>query len=229
LTIATGPADPRHHAAREGACQKDFVPQSKEEGVFPSMKTLDCRLQKCPGPVVETRKQLLAEPNAPLTVLVGDDTARQNVSRLAAGLGRQVHATPNENGFALAITPGTAPTAETLTPAQGKTVIYVAADVMGTGDDDLGHVLMKNFIFSLAELETPPDAIFFVNGGVRLTTEGSDVIEPLEKLACNGTDIASCGLCLEFYDLKDKLKVGRPTNMLDTVEQLTRAGRVIRP
>jgi len=193
------------------------------------MKTLDCRLQKCPGPVVETRKQLLAEPDEPLTVLVGDDTARQNISRLALSLGCQVQATADAGGFALEIIPGTAPTAEAAAPAQGKTVVYVAADVMGAGDDELGHILMKNFIFTLAELETPPDAILFVNGGVRLTTEGSDVIEPLEKLACNGTDIASCGLCLEFYDLKDKLKVGRPTNMLDTVEQLTRAGRVIRP
>lgn len=193
------------------------------------MKTLDCRLQKCPGPVVETRKQLLAAPEEPLTVLVGDDTARQNVSRLALSLGCQVQATANEDGFALEITPGTAPTTETAAPTQGKTVVYVAADVMGAGDDDLGHILMKNFIFTLAELETPPDAILFVNGGVRLTTEGSDVVEPLEKLACNGADIASCGLCLEFFGLKDKLKVGRPTNMLDTVEQLTRAGRVVRP
>jgi selenium metabolism protein YedF len=193
------------------------------------MKTLDCRLQKCPGPVVETRKQLLAEPDEPLTVLVGDDTARQNVSRLALSLGRQVQAAADAGGFALKITPGAAPAAETAAPAPGKTVVYVASDVMGAGDDDLGHILMKNFLFTLAELTTPPDAILFVNGGVRLTTEGSGVIEPLEKLACNGADIASCGLCLEFYDLKDKLKVGRPTNMLDTVEQLTRAGRVIRP
>jgi selenium metabolism protein YedF len=193
------------------------------------MKTLDCRLQKCPGPVVETRTLLLADPDMPLTVLVGDDTARQTVSRLATGLGRQVAVRAAEDGFALELTPGPAPAAATAAPTEGKTVIYVAADVMGDGDDELGHILLKNFIFTLAELETPPDAMFFVNGGVRLTTEGSGVIEPLEKLACAGTDIASCGLCLEFYGLKDQLKVGRPTNMLDTVEQLTRAGRVIRP
>ena len=193
------------------------------------MKTLDCRLRKCPGPVVETRKQLLTEPNEPLTVLVGDDTARQNVSRLALSLGCRVQVTADDGGFSLEIIPGVAPTTEAAVPVQGKTVVYVAAEVMGAGDDDLGHILMKNFLFTLAELETPPDAILFVNGGVRLTTEGSDVIEPLEKLACNGADIASCGLCLEFFGLKDKLKVGRPTNMLDTVEQLTRAGRVVRP
>ena len=98
------------------------------------MRTLDCRLQKCPGPVVETRKQLLAEPDEPLTVLVGDDTARQNVSRLALSLGCQVQAVADESGFALKITPGAAPAAEAATPAPGKTVVYVAADVMGAGD-----------------------------------------------------------------------------------------------
>jgi len=194
------------------------------------MKTLDCRIQKCPAPVVETRKLILAEPGQPLTVLVGDDTARQNVSRLAASLGYQVSVKDTEGGFALELTPGEAPkVAAEAAPAQGKTVVYVAADTMGTGSDELGHVLLRNFLFTLNELTTPPDAILFVNGGVKLTTTGSEVIEALEKLACNGVDIASCGLCLEFFGLKEQLQIGRATNMLDIVEQLHQAGRVIRP
>ncbi|OHB32152.1 MAG: hypothetical protein A2X84_03565 [Desulfuromonadaceae bacterium GWC2_58_13] len=107
--------------------------------------------------------------------------------------------------------------------------MYVAADTMGTGDDELGRILLKNFLFTLNELLVPPDSILFVNGGVKLTSTGSELIEALEKLACNGVDIASCGLCLEFFGLKEQLKVGRATNMLDIVEQLHQAGRVIRP
>ncbi len=194
------------------------------------MKTLDCRILKCPSPVVETRKQILAEPGQPLTVLVGDDTARQNVSRLAASLGYQVTDQKTDDGFTLKLTPGKPQeTPADTVPAQGRTVVYVGADTMGTGDDELGHILMKNFIFTLNELLVPPDAILFVNGGVKLTVTGSDVIEALNKLACNGVDIASCGLCLEFFGLKDQLKVGRATNMFDIVEQLHQAGRVIRP
>lgn len=194
------------------------------------MKTLDCRIRKCPAPVVETRKLILAEPGQPLTVLVGDDTARQNVSRLAASMGYRVAASDTDGGFALELTPGQALEGKSEpAPAQGKTVVYVAADTMGTGSDELGHVLLRNFLFTLNELPVPPDAILFVNGGVKLTTTGSEVIEALEKLASNGVDIASCGLCLEFFGLKDQLKIGRATNMLDIVEQLHQAGRVIRP
>jgi len=194
------------------------------------MKTLDCRIRKCPAPVVETRKLILAEPGQPLTVLVGDDTARQNVSRLAGSLGYQVAVKDTDGGFALELTPGEIPkTTLQAAPSQGRTVVYVAADTMGTGDDELGRILLKNFLFTLNELLVPPDSILFVNGGVKLTSTGSELIEALEKLACNGVDIASCGLCLEFFGLKEQLKVGRATNMLDIVEQLHQAGRVIRP
>ncbi len=194
------------------------------------MKILDCRNQQCPAPVVETRKLILAEPGIALTVLVGDDTARQNIARLAASLGYQVTDTEAGGHFSLLLTPGSAPQATTAPPAApGRTVVYVGADTMGTGNDELGHILLRNFLYTLNELLVPPDAILFVNSGVKLTSAGSEVIEALEKLACNGVDIASCGLCLEFFGLKEQLKVGRATNMLDIVEQMHQAGRVIRP
>ncbi len=194
------------------------------------MKTLDCRNQQCPAPVVETRKQILAEPDASLTVLVGDDTGRQNVARMATSLGYQVTINETDGGFALEITPGDSNQSESIaSTTQGRTVVYVGADTMGTGNDELGHILLKNFLFTLNELFIPPDAILFVNSGVKLTTTGSEVLEALDKLACNGVDIASCGLCLEFFGLKEQLKAGRATNMFDIVEQLHQAGRVIRP
>lgn len=194
------------------------------------MKTLDCRDRQCPHPVVETRKALLAEPGAPLTVLVGDETARENVSRLAASQGYAVRVSASEGGFALELTPGEKPQAAPAgAPAAGKTVVFVSADTMGSGSDELGRLLLKNFLFTLNELEQAPDVLLFVNAGVRLTTAGSEVIEALEALACRGTDIASCGLCLDFFQLKEQLRVGRVTNMLDIAETLQQAGRVIRP
>ncbi|BCA80488.1 sulfurtransferase-like selenium metabolism protein YedF [Desulfuromonas sp. AOP6] len=194
------------------------------------MNTLDCRGKKCPQPVIETRKALLARPAASQRVLVNDETARQNVSRLAESLGRSVIVTATEGGFVLEISAGTTPEATTSEPAvSGKTVVFVGSDKMGSGDDELGHILMKNFIFTLLEINPVPDALYFVNAGVKLTTKGSDVIEALTRLADQGADIASCGLCLEFFDLKESLAVGRATNMLDTVETLSKAGRIIRP
>lgn len=193
------------------------------------MKQIDARTWKCPQPVVEARKALLAAPGEALCVLVGDTTGRQNVRRLAEGLGYAVSEAPVDHGYALELTPGHgAAAATTAALTRGKTVVLIGAETMGSGSDELGRVLLRNFLITLAEL-TPPDAIYFVNAGVKLTVQGADTVEILEKLACNGSDIAACGLCLDFFHLKEQLAVGRVTNMLDIAETLLQAGRVIRP
>ncbi len=194
------------------------------------MPTLDCRAQQCPHPVVAARKALLAAPDETLIVLVGDDSARQNVTRLATSLGCSVQQAPTDGGFALTLTPGTRPTPGTAAAAvSGKTVVFIASDAMGSGNDELGRLLLKNFLFTLLELDTTPDAIYLVNAGVKLAVKGAECREALDKLACRGTDIAACGLCLDFFHLKDELAVGRVTNMLDIAESLLQAGRVVRP
>jgi selenium metabolism protein YedF len=191
------------------------------------MEILDCRAQKCPHPVVETRKRLLAAPGVPLTILVSDSSARENVARLAASLGYTVRLEAAEGGFVLELHPGENPAAAAGLAVQGKTVAVISSEFMGRGSDELGRLLLKNFLFTLAELETVPDVLFFVNAGVKLTTADSEVLEVLGKLACMGADIASCGLCLDFFHLKEKLAVGRVTNMLDIAETLQKAGRII--
>ncbi len=195
------------------------------------MDILDCREHKCPHPVVETRKKILSDPGSPLTVLVGDEISRQNVTRLAISQGYGVEVSDTEGGFALNLSPARESTSSETTDSliRGKTVVFLGSDVMGSGNDELGRLLMKNYLFTLAELDPAPDILFFVNTGVHLTTEGSEVLEGLDQLACMGTDIASCGLCLDFFNLKEKLAVGRTTNMLEIAESLNSAGRVIRP
>jgi selenium metabolism protein YedF len=194
------------------------------------MKILDCRAHKCPHPVVETRRLLLAEPGVPVTVLVGDETARENIARLARSQGYDVSSSATEGGFSLALIPGEKPAEAAAGPAvTGKTVAFVSSDAMGSGSDELGRLLLKNFLFTLAEMESVPDVLLFVNAGVKLTTRGSEALEALEKLACLGADIASCGLCLDYYHLKEQLAVGRVTNMLEIADTLQKAGRVIRP
>ncbi|MDO3377060.1 sulfurtransferase-like selenium metabolism protein YedF [Geoalkalibacter halelectricus] len=194
------------------------------------MQTLDCRRQQCPHPVIETRKLILASSGEPLEVLVGDEIARENVTRLAQNQGYQVSTSAAEGGFALRLTRGDRQPADRAVPAvSGQTLVFISADTLGAGSDELGRVLLKNFIFTLAELDTPPDSIYFVNAGVKLVCAASEVREALEKLACAGTDIAACGLCLEFFHLIDQVAVGRVTNILDIVTALSEAGRIIRP
>lgn len=193
------------------------------------METLDCRGQQCPQPVVQTRKLMLSQPAVAIKVLVDSDVSRDNVTRLAKSLGYTASVSPAGGNFEISLTPGETPVnVESGTAKPGPTVIFIASDEMGNGDAKLGQILMKNFIFTLIESDTTPDAIYFVNSGVKLTVGGSDVIEPLAELANRGVDIASCGLCLEFFSVKESLVVGRISNMLELVNALESAGNVIR-
>jgi selenium metabolism protein YedF len=200
-----------------------------------SMIKLDYSQHQCPYPVVETRKQILANPGQSLEVLVGDQAGRDNVSRLATKMNYQASAEAVGSNFRLTLTPvnGEKITTQndetTITATTGKTVIYCGSDRMGDGDDGFGRVLMRNFLTTLLEMDPLPDIILFVNSGIDLTTKGSDVLEALQTLESRGVDIASCGLCLDFYQKKEQLQVGRVTNMYEMVEVQCQAGRVITP
>ncbi len=88
---------------------------------------------------------------------------------------------------------------------------------------------MRNFITTQLEMDPLPDMILFVNSGINLTTEGSEVLEALSKLSEKGVDLASCGLCLDFYEKKDQLKIGRITNMYEIADVQNCAARIICP
>ena len=86
--------------------------------------------------------------------------------------------------------------------------IFIMSDALGSGDDELGRVLMSKLIYSLARDDRTPDSVMFMNGGVRLACEGSDALEDLGLLAEKGVTIRSCGTCLDYYGLRDSLKIG---------------------
>lgn len=113
--------------------------------------------------------------------------------------------------------------------ARDNTVVVVSSDRMGSGNDELGKVLIKGFIFAVTQLDTLPKTMLFYNGGATLTTEGSDSLEDLKSLEAQGVEIMTCGTCLDYYGLKDKLAVGTVTNMYSIVETMAKAGRIVRP
>ena len=113
--------------------------------------------------------------------------------------------------------------------ARDNTVVVVSSDRMGSGNDELGKVLIKGFIFAVTQLDTLPKTMLFYNGGATLTTEDSDSLEDLKSLEAQGVEIMTCGTCLDYYGLKDKLAVGTVTNMYSIVETMAKAGRIVRP
>jgi len=108
-----------------------------------------------------------------------------------------------------------------------ETVVIISGTRYGQGDEQLGELLMRNFIFSLSQQDSPPDSIILINSGVKLSVNGSPVLEELGKLAKTGVKILSCGTCLDYYKLAGELAVGEITNMYDLVNTLTGAGKII--
>ncbi len=107
-------------------------------------------------------------------------------------------------------------------------VIVFGSDKFGEGNAELGEILIKGYIYSLMECPPYPKAMLFINSGVKLTALDSPVIEDLRELESKGVEILSCGTCLDFYNIKDKLCVGGVTNMYAIVEMMNSAGNTIK-
>jgi selenium metabolism protein YedF len=112
-------------------------------------------------------------------------------------------------------------------PAAGPTVLVISSEEMGRGDDVLGKLLMRTHLHVVAEAPRRPDVIVFFNGGVKLATRGSAVLEDLAVLSDLGCRILLCGTCVNYYDLKDQVAVGEISNMHDITDLLMAAGKVI--
>lgn len=218
------------------------------------MITVNAMGDICPIPVVKTKKAMdaLTGPDQ-IEVLVDNETAMRNVMKLAKSSGAQAEQEQlGEREYRVLIDVGknavkvSAPDAGTgnntavssaaeagkgaqSCPACIGTVAAIGSDRMGDGSDELGHILMKSFIFAVTQLDVLPDKMLFYNGGAKLTIEGSESLNDLKALEEQGVEIMTCGTCLDYYGIKDKLAVGSVTNMYSIVETLQGAMSVIRP
>lgn len=212
------------------------------------MVTVNAMGDACPIPVIKTKKALQELSGAgEIEVLVDNETAVRNVTKMAETSGASVTQEKlGEGRYRVLVTVGEggadnagmeAVSDDSLESCscgeqesvQGDTIVVVSSDKMGEGDEELGHILMKSFLFAVTQLDQLPAKMVFYNGGAKLTVEGSAALEDLKSLAEQGVEIMTCGTCLDFYGLKDKLAVGTVTNMYSIVETMQQAGRVIRP
>ena len=177
------------------------------------MLKVDARGDACPLPVVKAKKAI-AELNGAgeVEVLVDNEIAVQNLTKMA-----------QQKGYASK--------AEKLAErdARTDTVVVIASDKMGDGAEELGKSLLKAFVFSLTQQDKLPKTILFYNGGAHLTCEGSPMLEDLKALEAEGVEIMTCGTCLNFYGLTEKLQVGTVTNMYVIAEKMLNAGNVVKP
>jgi selenium metabolism protein YedF len=209
-------------------------------------KEIDNRGLSCPQPVLNTKKALDVlfqgeHEEFTLTVIVDNEAARENVTRFAGTAGCRVTAENREDGIYVVIRNpeekdnykgGSQPEVKEFCScaggmSEGQTIFLITSSTLGQGSEELGKILMRSFMYSLQELGYLPSKMLFFNSGVFLTTEGSPVLDELNQLVEKGVEIFSCGTCLDYYQLKDKLKVGNVTNMYDTVENISSAAKCI--
>ncbi|HON77870.1 MAG TPA: sulfurtransferase-like selenium metabolism protein YedF [Spirochaetota bacterium] len=198
--------------------------------------TIDAKGLACPQPVVLTKKAL--EKNDSVIVIVDNETAKENVSRLAEKSGCSITVEPASDGtFRLTLSKtGTASPSDTAAEESGNAptpvgpnVFVIAANTMGKGDDELGEVLMKAFIHTIFDLDYLPDTVIFYNTGVKLAVKDSDVLDDLKKLEAQDVEILVCGTCANFFNIKDDIAVGIISNMYDIAGTMSRAGRIVMP
>jgi selenium metabolism protein YedF len=189
-------------------------------------KTVDARRLACLHPVILTKKAL--EEADEVITIVDNETARENVSRLAKSQGCQLSIEKQDDGIYLHLTKKAAGLKEPAVTLPSKsTLLLIASDNMGRGVEELGNILMRSFIHTLGEVTPRPDKIVFLNSGVKLVAEGSEVIDDLLDLTKHGIEMLACGTCLGYYNLKEAVKVGQISNMYDIASALLQAGKII--
>ena len=189
-------------------------------------KEIDARGLACPQPVILTKKAL--EDHNDIVVIVDNETAQENVKRMARSQGCEVTIDHRDGDIHVCMTKGcSCEIPEDTATSRGPLVIVVGSDTMGRGDDELGTVLMKGFIHTLMETSPGSDSLIFFNTGVKLTIHGSEILEDLRTLAQRGVNILVCGTCLDFFEIKDRLAAGVVSNMYDITETMIGAERLV--
>ena len=196
------------------------------------MKEIDARGLACPAPVLQTKAALQEESLNGVRVVVDNAASQQNVQRFLESQGFQTALEQVGPDYVVIGSCDSMPSAQKQ-PAPmpssdtKKIMVMCATDRIGFGDDALGSKLMVNFLRTLKEMGGELWRLVFVNNGVKLTIDGSEVLEDLKAYESAGLKILVCGTCLDHFNILEKKQVGETTNMLDIVTAMQLADKVI--
>ncbi|HIA54855.1 MAG TPA: sulfurtransferase-like selenium metabolism protein YedF [Candidatus Melainabacteria bacterium] len=213
-----------------------------------SANSLDLRGLMCPEPVLRTKKLLDQKPEGAVEVLVDSDINVMNLTRLANSLGLSLHSKEKDGGYMVVISkkneseagriPHNHDVSQTASASGQKassqksantSVVFIAKDTFGEGDRDFSVNLLNVFLQTILQAGHKPQAILLANTGVRLMDPDSSVRKVLDEFKEAGIEVLACGLCVEFYGLKEKIKAEQITNMYAICEYLFSADKVISP
>ena len=202
---------------------------------------IDARGMACPKPVILTKKAMdNGRKGEEICVRVDNTIAVENLRKLAASQKADYKfRKKGEKEYEVILTvqqeTDEAKVQETVElencsiKTGKKTVVVLSSDKMGEGEEKLGKILIKGFVYALTQLEQLPSAVLFYNSGAFLSCEDSPVLEDLKLLEEEGVEICTCGTCLDFYGLKEKLAVGNVVNMYQIVQTQAQADLILKP
>ena len=198
-----------------------------------NIRIIDCKGLNCPIPVINTKKYFDEIESGSGIVVVDNEVAKNNIIKFASSNEYSFEVdSKSDEIFEITITKGNSSQNEVLKASNDQNIdnkpltILITSDKFGDGSEELGIALMKSYLFALSEADIIPDNLLFLNAGVKLVVENSPVLESINKLKSRGVNIQSCGLCLDFYGLKENLEIGEVTNMYAIVEIMNKSNTI---
>lgn len=193
---------------------------------------LDAAGKQCPIPVIMAKKELDKNVQG-LEIIVDGQTQIDNLSRLGESVGRPISSEAFEGKFLVKFADGETKAvagdgSSFCSTTNSKYAVFFNKAGVGAGSDELGQSLAKMAIFTLSESDDIPAYVLFMNGGVKLTTGiEPQIVDDLNTLISKGTKVLVCGTCLNYFGIKEELKVGTVSNMYDILGAMQECGKVI--
>ena len=204
------------------------------------MQTVDTRGQQCPAPIIATKKALKeAKTGEAFKVLTDSQTSLNNLTSFLRDNKTEFSIGESAGVWTLTIRKVTGE----VSPAEaekycttdiphfskGEFIIAFTSDKMGTGDDELGNLLMVNFIKAITDLDVLPAIMIFYNRGVMLGKDDSQVIEHLKEIEKMGVKLLLCATCVNYYSLAEKIHIGSLSNMYEIARTMASTSNIIKP
>lgn len=198
-------------------------------------KEIDARGMDCPLPVIHTKKALESIDKGKVTTIVDNEVAKENILKLVQNMDLKVDIKQSQENYYIhifkedkvGIVGVEALDIQCNINDKKDLVILISKSTLGEGSDELGNLLMTSYLYTLTETKPYPTSIIFLNGGVKLTIEESGGLDHIRTLESKGVEVMSCGACLDYFEISDKLAVGGISNMYAIVEKLNNASKVI--
>lgn len=204
------------------------------------MRIIDTKGQLCPAPLIAAKRALKETIGGESFILLTDNqTSFDNLCRFLKDNKADFQVSESEGIWTLTITKTAGEVSQTnpedyCAPSishfeKGNYVVVISSDKMGEGDEELGHLLMANFIKALKDLDKLPQKMVFYNNGVKLVTASSPVIDHLKDLEKMGVEVLLCATCVNYYSLASTVGAGTISNIYTIAEAMASAGKIVKP